>query len=110
MFNKYTRNNETYIRIYSKPTSSRLRRISTHKPTLFDFQLLVFNFYLLVFQLPPPTPPYTEEELITKRFLPLCKGELVGVVGNYKICNFTPNERLRMSHVLTYLFVALLMT
>lgn len=49
----------TYIRICSKPTPSRLRRISTHKPTLFDFQLLVFNFYLLVFQLPPPTPPYS---------------------------------------------------
>ena len=61
-------------------------------------------------QLPPPPPPYTGGELITKQFLPLCKGELVGVVGNYKICNFTPNERLRMSHVLTYLFVALLMT
>ena len=31
-------------------------------------------------QRPPLTPPYTGGELITKRFLPLCKGELVGVV------------------------------
>ena len=31
-------------------------------------------------QLPPLTPPYTGGELITMRFLPLCKGELVGVV------------------------------
>ena len=35
-------------------------------------------------QLPPLTPPYTGGELITKRFLPLCKGELEGVVGKYK--------------------------
>lgn len=33
-----------------------------------------------VLKLPPPAPPYTGGELITKRFLPLCKGELVGVV------------------------------
>ncbi len=33
-----------------------------------------------IYKLPPPTPPYTGGELITKRFLPLCKGELVGVV------------------------------
>jgi len=32
-----------------------------------------------IYKLPPPTPPYTGGELITKRFLPLCKGELVGV-------------------------------
>ena len=31
-------------------------------------------------RLPPLTPPYTGGELITKRFLPLCKGELEGVV------------------------------
>ena len=35
-------------------------------------------------QRPPLTPPYTGGELITKRFLPLCKGELEGVVGKYK--------------------------
>ena len=35
-------------------------------------------------QRPPLTPPYTGGELITKRFLPLCKGELVGVVGKYR--------------------------
>ena len=33
-----------------------------------------------VLKLPPQLPPYAGEELITKRFLPLCKGELVGVV------------------------------
>ena len=33
-----------------------------------------------IYKLPPPTPPYTGGELITKRFLPLSKGELVGVV------------------------------
>ncbi|GEM_PF-1612260 len=33
-----------------------------------------------IYQLPPPAPPYTGGELITKRFLPLCEGELVGVV------------------------------
>lgn len=32
----------------------------------------------------PPAPPCTGGELITKRFLPLCKGELVGVVDKYK--------------------------
>ena len=26
-------------------------------------------------QLPPPTPPYTGGELITKQFLPPCKGK-----------------------------------
>ena len=67
--------------------------------------LLILNFHLQAdtfdfnFSLVSPHPLQ----------LPLCKGELEGVVGNYKICNFTPNERLRMSHVLTYLFVALLM-
>ena len=34
----------------------------------------------LYLQLPPPTTPYTGGELITQRFIPLSKGELVGVV------------------------------
>ena len=32
-------------------------------------------------QLPPPAPPYTGGELITKQFLPLCKGGVSG--GSY---------------------------
>lgn len=33
---------------------------------------------------PTSSPLGTGGELITKRFLPLCKGELVGVVDKYK--------------------------
>ena len=36
-------------------------------------------------QRPPLTPPYTGGELITKRFLPLCKGEPEGVACRYWI-------------------------
>ena len=46
-------------------------------------------------QLPPPTPPYTGGETnarncfnaTMKRVLPLCKGELEGVVGKIKTKN-----------------------
>ena len=48
-----------------------------------EFIALLLN----IKQLPPPAPPYTGGELITKhhdismrRVLPLCKGELEGVV------------------------------
>ena len=33
-----------------------------------------------IYNYPLQLPPYTGGELITKRFLPLCKGELEGVV------------------------------
>ena len=42
------------------------------------------SFTVNIKQLPPPAPPYTGGELINKRFFPLCKGELVGVVGKMK--------------------------
>ena len=35
-------------------------------------------------QLPPLTPPYTGGETAWYSTLPLCKGELEGVVGKYK--------------------------
>ena len=45
-------------------------------------------------RLPPLTPPYTGGELIAKRFLPLCKGELEGVVSFYIYSEFHQNKKI----------------
>lgn len=55
-----------------------------------------------VLELPPPAPPYTGGELITKRFLPLCKGELVGVVPLNPTVNYFYNCFCIASHFFVF--------